>query len=370
MSIIQVHHQSAFEPWPLEASSVQAIITSPPYWGLRKYDIPDVIIGGALECEHEYKISEHKDKRGTQGCTLDGTDINKTGANRLHYTEGFCIHCGAWTGQHGLEPSMELYLEHTALWLEEARRVLRPDGLMFLNLGDTYGGSWGAKGKNGRQNGGHDAKGRRLEQYPEGTPPAANYPARCKMMIPHRIAINMVDTGWICRNDIVWHKPNGIPGSMKSRFITRHENVFMFSRSSSYYFDLDAVREPYKPDTLGRSQRKYVKSGVPGGAMPDGRRLECRSYELHKKGANPGDVWTISGAKAAGVNHYAMFPEQLAERMVKCSSRPGDLVLDPFCGTGTTLRVSDRLGRRAVGIDMGYKDVQAARLSEIQRELM
>jgi DNA modification methylase len=218
------------------------------------------------------------------------------------------------------------------LWAKEIHRVLKDDGIFFLNIGDKY-----LKGS--------------LQK------------------IPDRIAIAMLEAGWILRNEIVWHKPNGIPGSMKNRFINRFEKIYMFTKKRKYYFNLDAVRIPYRPDSIRRAADGYTKSGVPAHALPDGRGIKCRSYETHPLGANPGDVWKLNASRAVGIEHYAMFPDSLAERMIACSTKEGDTVLDPFCGSGTTLLVAWKMDRRSIGIDLGYKDVQDKRLKNIQKEL-
>ena len=274
---IKIIHQSAFDSWrQIEDNSIQSIIVSPPYWNLRVYDIPDVIIGGNPSCSHTF-VS--KGKFGS-----------------------FCTHCNAWQGQYGLEPNFRLYIEHTLLWCQEAWRVLKSDGIFFLNLGDSY-----------------------LH--------------KCKLLLPSRIAIALMDQGWILRNDNIWFKPNATPEPHKDRLSNKFEYVLMLSKKKKYYFDLDAIREPYKIESLERS---------------------------HQNGKNPGDLWAIN-TQPSKLNHCAMFPWKLAERMILCSTRLNDYILDPFCGSGTTLAVAQRLGRKACGIDLGYEDVQEERLSGIQK---
>jgi len=269
----------------------------------------------------------------------------------------FCIHCGAWKGQHGLEHDFRLYIEHIRLWAREAWRVLKDDGLFFMNLGDSYGGSWGAYGD-------------RTLRENQKRPPTANAKAKCKLLIPHRAAIALINDGWILRNDIVWWKINGMPESVKDRFSSRHENIFMFSKSSRYYFNLDAVREPHKEKTLTviGTKRNGSKGTDELGKVKSHGFMSMPERTLNPAGVNPGDVWEYA-TQPSPDKHYAMWPEKLVERMIKCLTRPGNIVLDPFVGSGRTLRVADRLNRIGYGIDLGYQDIQERQLKEIQKEL-
>ena len=364
---MKIHHQNVFEPWTLQDKSVQAIITSPPYFGLRKYDIPDIIIGGISDCKHEWNVESHIDKRGKEGTTLDGRDPNKD-ESRLNYIEGTCIFCGAWKGQYGLEPSMKLFIEHTLLWCEEAWRVLRDDGIFFLNLGDSYGGSWGNFGtRKGHQRQRTTEHFKRMGATPEDLkPPTVGAASKCKLLIPHRIAIALCDSGWILRNDIIWQKPNCMPESCQDRFSKKFEYIFMFSKQKKYYFDLDATREPHEQISLDRIKSPFNPTKVEGRAVNNKGDM---SRFCHPKGKNPGDIWKIA-TQPSTHSHYAMWPEKLVERMIKCSTQPGDAVLDPFCGSGTTLMVAEQLNREGIGIDLGYKDIQDDRLAAVQKSLL
>ena len=328
-----IYHQSVFERWAVEDKSIQAVITSPPYWQLRKYPIPDITIGD-------------------------------------------------WTGQYGLEPTVQDYVAHTLLWAKEAWRVLRDDGIMFLNIGDTF---------NGNKEGNTNSKWESVNNK-EFTKKKGLAPDKCKLLIPHRIAIALIDEGWTLRNDIIWHKPNGMPESATSRFSKKHESIFMFTKRSKYFFDLAAVKTPSKTRDnamqRGRERGYNLKidaMDMPGRAkLAKGRLMPPIGGKKHsaevggiysgnepeiQPTCNPGDVWSIP-TKPSSEKHFAMWPEKLVERMVLCSTKKGDTVLDPFCGSGITLRVVEELGRKGLGIDLGYKDVQARRMSKIQRRLI
>ena len=328
---------SVFEPWPLENESVQVIITSPPYYQKRVYNIPPTIIGGNKECDHIF---------------------NKN---------NFCDNCNAWIGQYGNEPSFQQFIFNTLLWCKEAYRVLKDDGLFFLNMGDTYSGSGcGAGSKKGNK----ISNARYIDIYKEQKSGKQTLPNKCKMLIPERIAITLCDElNFILRNKIIWHKTSVLPESCKDRFSQKYEDIFMFAKSEKHYFDLDSVLIPFAKSTIERAK----------GAFHSEKSEEETSYISNKssrkwsdkllrgelKGANPGDVWRITKSNNK-LKHYAQFSEQLVEKMIKCSTKPGDIVLDCFAGSGTTLVVAQKLHRKSIGIDLGYKDIQSHKLDNIQ----
>lgn len=364
--VVQTHN--VFDRWPLEDKSVQAVITSPPYWALRKYDIPDTIIGGRSECQHEF--SETFVPKGN-GDKQSRRRDKKSGIGRGLKNPGNCNHCGAWKGQYGLEPSFNDYVTHTLLWAQEAWRVLKDDGVFFLNLGDSYGGSWGDFGDGAMR--GNQKRKRQTERWKrngaprEFAPPTANARAKCKLLIPHRVAIGLIDAGWTLRNDLVWRKPNAMPESTADRFSKTFEYVFMFVKQTKYYFNLDAVREKHAITSLQREGRNHYAISVPDHVLPDGQK-QNNPTSLDRKGKNPGDVWSIN-TQVSPEEHYAMWPEKLAERMILCSTKTEDTVIDPFCGSGTTLRVAEKLNRTGIGFDLGYQDIQRRRLKNIEKEL-
>lgn len=173
---------------------------------------------------------------------------------------------------------------------------------------------------------------------------------------------------WVLRNDIIWAKPNGMPESVRDRFSTKHEHVFLFAKKPKYYFNLDPIREPITSTT--ESALDWDRDGkhtlVPGQkpqhrpkreptrkhrATPDGVMPDRGGVPTHPMGRNPGDVWSIATRPFSG-SHFAVFPPDLPERCILAGSRPGDTVLDPFSGSGTTGMVATKHGRRYVGIDL------------------
>lgn len=361
-----IYKQSVFDEWPIESKSVQAVITSPPYYALRKYDIPDVLIGDydSQYCGHDWGEDLPPHKKGQVEQTKY-KNAEGSGKSQNSTTGKFCKRCNAWIGQYGLEPTPQMYVEHTRLWAQEACRVLKDDGILFLNLADSYStqsggmaqGNWGMMGQSYNKGQG------KIKQ-----PKIKDYPNKCQLLIPHKIAIALIEDNWTLRNTIVWFKPNAMPESVTDRFSKKYEYIFMFTKSEKYYFDLEAVKEPLKFSSIQRNKYIYGQSGVKHEEL---RRISGKpqGWKNHLKNKNPGDVWQIP-TQPSTEKHYAMWPEYLVERMVKCSTKAGDMVLDPFAGSATTLKVAKALGRIGIGIDIGYHDISDRRLSVIQKRFI
>lgn len=380
----------------LEAGSVQTCITSPPYWGLRDY----------------------------------GVD-----------------------GQIGLEGSPTAFIAELVDVFREVRRVLRDDGTLWMNLGDTYAGSRSGPdspgtstlgGSRHNQNAAKDGKkaarklidSHRRDGAPVPRSDVVVHGLRPKQLIgiPWRVALALQDDGWYLRQDIIWAKPNPMPESIRDRCTKSHEYLFLLAKSERYYFDQDAIREPCSPNTHARMSQNIASqngstranggderpmyaggrakspagwdrsvgdgdhAGVPGGRYPppigkrtqearaaagklngvgwgyaDGEKAKPRTRAADmvdakvsaRMGRGPGwressaipesrnkrSVWTIP-TQACSEAHFATFPEALVEPCILAGSRPGDLVLDPFMGAGTTAVVAERLGRRWVGCEL------------------
>ena len=245
----------------LEDESVDCVITSPPYYGLRSYKGADTVWGGNPDCEHDFSnpipstlLHENRNnRRGTQDEVLS----NPTGTTYIRKSNSigvnaFCSKCGAWKGQLGLEPTYQLYIEHLMLVTREIKRVLKKTGTLFWNMGDSYAGnmSWTEKYANKQQWHPEDPIKRDSEIQ-----------SKSLMMIPERFALAMIDDGWILRNKICWYKRNSLPASVKDRLTNKWEYVFFFTKSKKYYFDLDAIRKPASdPNWMLRvpSRKKYV----------------------------------------------------------------------------------------------------------------
>ena len=295
----------------MPAKSIDMVITSPPYWGLRDYGF-EQIFGGDKDCEHDFGIIHRRagDKSGPHGPgSILGPTKHAQHDVRMGEPTKACSKCQAWKGQLGLEPTPEFYIEHLTEIFNEVKRVLKKEGTLWLNIGDTYGGSGGDHKEWHKNDAGFQGGLMR------GCQPKKLMP-KCLLMVPERLAWSLIQNGWILRNKIIWYKPNAMPSSVTDRFSNRWEYIFMFSKSQRYYFDLDAVRESvnypdriYNPDT---SQHKTSKlNNRCAGGLHDGRT----EYN-HPLGKNPGDVFEIN-TQPFPKAHFAVFPEKLCEKPIK-----------------------------------------------------
>ena len=212
----------------MPSDSVDCIITSPPYWGLRDYgEATCKVWGGDPDCEHEFEL-EHIQREPSK--TGEISEKAKIGQGYRNYKSGFCKKCGAWYGQLGLEPTPELYVEHLGLILKEIYRVLKPTGTFWLNIGDTYSGT------------------------------AYDLPRKCMLCIPERVLFKCLEIGFIVRNKIVWYKPNHLPSSVKDRLANAWEYIYLLvKKPKGYYFNLDAIRESIVTDPSKITSNSLVR---------------------------------------------------------------------------------------------------------------
>lgn len=282
---------------PLSDSSVDLIVTSPPYFALRSYS--------------------------------DGG--------------------GHYKGQIGDEPTPNEFVEALLKATEEMMRVLRSSGSIFVNLGDTYIGT-GDKGefvdpKNPKgRNGQAVSKNRKV----------AGFKRKSLVGVPWRYALRCIDDlGLILRAEIIWMKPNAMPSSVTDRVKRSHEQWFHFTKSPSYFSNTDAIREPYLSAPMKAQESKYIEYG-----QSTNQALATQSDLQHNPlGKLPCSVWTIATEPlkvdpALGIDHFAAFPSEWPRRIILGWSPPDGVVLDPFSGTGTTAGVAKALGRTGIGVDM------------------
>ena len=386
----------------MEPESVHCVVTSPPYWGLRDYGTA-TWDGGDEGCDHKGEPFASSSS-SLAGYTSENVQV-RTQRMPMGST---CRKCGAirQDAQLGLEATPEEYVANMVDVFREVRRVLRADGTVWLNLGDSYSGV-------GAQYGGTNSKetGRRSERMfkrgtnvPQSKNPAVNYPTDAPhrstpfglkpkdlVGIPWRVAFALQADGWYLRSDIIWAKPNPMPESVTDRPTKSHEYLFLLSKSRTYFYDADAVAEPLTETSIERLSQPTIEAQmgsdrVPGktngrmkavggpswqerkaaGATPGSHGVGMLvgsgtqrnvhgaglSHDLHTKPTrNLRSVWTITTQPYAGA-HYAVFPEAIPERCILAGTPVGGTVLDPFAGSGTVGRVAQRLSRRAVLIDL------------------
>ncbi len=319
----------------MQADSVQCVVTSPPYWGLRRYDgEQQVVWGGDADCEHEwtsrrYYREQSTGRHGREAFSAPGPEnVQRLKAARWR-EDAICVHCGAWRGAFGLEPTPELYVEHTVQILREIRRVLRPDGIVWWNLGDTFFGSWGNYGsRKGRQ--------RSIQQEHfarpgwEGNtdrPPMSGVHSSLKpkdmCLIPFRVALAAQEDGWWIRSVVIWNKLNPMPESVKDRPTEGHEYVLLLAKSERYFYDADAVREPYSEQTSWEPYvPRYQKDATGTLAQPPGdTKSRIREKGPNPLGANLRSVWRFSTVGYPGA-HFAVFPPELPRRCILAGSPP------------------------------------------------
>jgi len=263
-------------------------------------------------------------------------------------------------GQIGLEETPDAFVQKLVEVFREVKRVLKDDGTLWLNLGDSYVGT-GAKGEH------KDPK------HPEGRNAQSDTPKNNKVAglkskdligIPWRVAFALQSDGWYLRQDIIWHKPNPMPESVQDRCTKAHEYIFLLSKSSKYYYDIESIKEPVKQDwgTRNRSDGKYHNEGT--GLQPHSG-LE-KSYEF----ANKRSVWSVNTKSYKGA-HFATYPPELIRPCILAGCPKGGVVIDPFGGSGTTAAVANEEGRDAVLCELNpeYISLINKRLSEVQPKL-
>ena len=235
---IRIYNGDCRQMWELQDESVQMVCCSPPYWGLRKYSgLPDLVWGNN-HCEHEWGATDIKRMDYVQG----NPEFARPHREHKNFTSetNTCSLCGAWKGAYGLEPTPEMYIEHTIEILREIRRILRKDGVVFWNIGDSYLGSNCGYG---------DYKGNKSsisipEIYGSIKKPQAKIGKPKDMaLIPFRVTIAAQEDGWWVRSVIIWSKPNPMPESVTDRPTESHEYILMLTKSARYYWDASAVRE-------------------------------------------------------------------------------------------------------------------------------
>jgi len=356
----------------LPAASVQCCVTSPPYWGLRDYGTAKWE-GGDAECDHKIPSGEHDPKRGL--------DRDASSSHTIRFNRDSCHKCGAKRVdvQLGLEATPDEYVANMVAVFREVRRVLRDDGTLWLNLGDSY-----AQAKAGGNDGvplewqrpSRANKSKVAKTFPGIKP-------KDLVGIPWRVAFALQADGWYLRQDIIWHKPNPMPESVTDRCTKSHEYIFLLTKSARYYYDNEAVKEPQicsdprliksgivrsreygystKENELRTGNRKY--DDVPKNYAGNGTNVKGHngnSMNTLDGKRNKRSVWTVTTKPFKGA-HFATFPPDLIEPCILAGSAADTLVLDPFSGAGTTGVVAVQHGRRYIGIELNPQYLEMSR---------
>jgi len=287
--------------------SVNCCITSPPYWGLRDYGV---------------------------------------------------------TGQLGLEKTPEEYVAKLVEIFREVRRVLRNDGTLWLNLGDSYiGGDRGGLG----QCGVGSLEGNRYENGQRiGLPTGKIDGLKPKDLvgIPWRVAFALQADGWYLRQDIIWHKPNPMPESVTDRCTKAHEYIFLLSKKAKYYYDADSIRQPHQQNSLERYEYGHNapadSTGMVSAASKTGVfQSERMGDHVNPLGVNRRSVWTVT-TKPFKEAHFATFPPDLIEPCALAGCPESGIILDPFMGAGTTAVVAKKNHRQFIGVELNPAYIEMA----------
>jgi DNA modification methylase len=343
----------------LPDQSVQCVVTSPPYFGLRDYGTAQWD-GGHAGCDHSQKRSTSTSSLGIgKGLASHESAMRHQESLVIPYRDQ-CGKCGAVRvdRQIGLEPTLTEYIATMVDVFREVRRVLRDDGTLWLNIGDSYNAQPGQRKTT-------DAAGPKQLTNGASTGSPSRFDAGLKpkdlMMVPARLAIALCDDGWYLRSDIIWAKPNPMPESVRDRPTSAHEHIFLLTKKPKYFYDADAVREELQTpvemrgkDGWGAASKDHHTTSQSTIRDGNGRMGE------NPNGRNLRNVWTIATQPFTEA-HFATFPTEIPRRCILAGSREGDTVLDPFLGAGTTLLVADRLGRDGIGIELNPEYAQMAR---------
>jgi DNA modification methylase len=346
----------------LPADTFNTCVTSPPYWGLRDYGTAKWD-GGDSDCDHTLP-SRANAAKATATSTLGGAKDSQGHLQEPSYRK-LCGKCGALRTDHqlGLESTPDEYVANMVDVFREVRRTLRDDGTLWLNIGDSYAST--TKGTGGAPVAGSKLTGgtRNILEGQRYDPRAFDLTA-CGLKskdlvgIPWMLAFALRADGWYLRADIIWAKAvsfcptyNGttMPESVRDRPTKAHEYIFLLSKSDRYHYDFDAVKEAAQDwGTRDRTDGKYSASDAEFGLTP---HKGLSDINFAEKGRNLRSVWTVMPASYPGA-HFATFPEDLARPCILAGAPVGGHVLEPFCGSGTTVAVARDEGRRATGIEL------------------
>lgn len=277
-------------------------------------------------------------------------------------------------GQIGLEQTPEQYIAAMVEVFRCVRDVLADDGTLWLNIGDSYAraGGWSdnsgldglKRGESGRAKSNMTGKGGASQKLPPGLK------TKDLIGIPWMLAFALRADGWYLRQDIIWHKPNPMPESVRDRCTKAHEYIFLLSKSERYFFDSESMREPASDNPVSAARRNRADfctvgtKAIQGTGFGQSGQGENAKYKGETR--NRRSVWTVATQPYDGA-HFATYPPALIEPCILAGSRLGDTVLDPFMGSGTTAQVAQNLGRKAIGCELNpqYVTLQTERTAQM-----
>jgi len=328
---------------------VNTCITSPPYWGLRDYGTA-TWIGGDPNCNHMRDSKVNPSGNTDTGHKAMFEKDNAVG-DAIYKSE--CPKCGAKRKdqQLGIEETPDQFVENLVNVFREVRRVLKDDGTVWLNLGDSYCGTGhkkdsidplisGGKARNGQK----FALNNKIE----------GLKSKDLVGIPWKVAFALQADGWYLRQDIIWHKPNPMPESVKDRCTKSHEYIFLLSKNAHYYFDQESIKEgTTTKDSTIRNRDETKLNNTPGRTRMEG--LKTNEYETKNKRS----VWTVT-TKPYSEAHFATYPHDLIIPCIKAGCPENGTVLDPFGGSGTTAQVAAQLNRNAILCELNPEYIKIA----------
>ena len=336
----------------LEDNSIDCVVSSPPYYGLRDYGTA-TWKGGNDNCNHIEPSGSIK---------FPGRD---TQAHDKRQYKNICKKCGAKRidEQFGLEKTYQDYIANTVKVFETFKPKLKDTATIWWNVGDTYAMS-SMRGK--------DSLFRSIDQSKSGIRNVKRsipigLKAKDLMMIPNRVAIALQDAGWYIRSEIIWHKPNPMPESIRDRPTSCHEKIWLITKNKKYYYDADAIKEHVVESSKklnmlpGVGGKKYGNNDSKEHLTKSGKETENRLVK------NKRNVWKVS-TKPFKEAHFATFPKDLIEPCIKSGCPEGGVVLDPFGGAGTTGIVAQSLNRQAILIELNPEYIEISK-NRIDKEL-
>ena len=353
----------------LDDSSIDCVVSSPPYFGLRDYGTEPQIIGGNKNCNHIWQTFKRDGNCwGIPNRNIDGQAQTKKTNNSIvkEQEQKKCSKCDAWIGQLGLEPPYQDYLANTVKVFETFEPKLKDTATIWWNVGDSYSsGSRKTTTLQTVRKPKSNEISKSKQKYLDGliVRPAIQTGIKEKdlLLIPNRVAIALQESGWYIRSEIIWHKPNPMPESIKDRPTSAHEKIWLITKSKKYYYDADAIKEPVAEATITRLSEKNLKNQKGstrgnGGMKSNGNMKPVGNMETKNKR----NVWTIT-TKPCKEAHFATFPKDLIEPCIKAGCPEGGVVLDPFGGAGTTGIVARSLNRTAILIELNPEYIEISK---------